>query len=51
MQAIKQKEAAVKRLVNKFTSDSISEEEIEWCLYSIGTYGTGTYFRLFWDMD
>ncbi len=36
MQAIKQKEAAVKRLVKKFTSDSISEEDIEWCLYSIG---------------
>jgi len=36
MQAIKLKESAVKRLVNKFASDSISEEEIEWCLYSIG---------------
>ncbi len=36
MQAIKQKEAAVKRLVKRFTSDSISEEDIEWCLYSIG---------------
>lgn len=36
MQSIKQKEAAVRRLVSKFTSDSISEEEIEWCLYSIG---------------
>jgi hypothetical protein len=36
MQAIKLKESAVKRLVNKFASDAISEEEIEWCLYSIG---------------
>ena len=35
-QAIKTKEAAVKRLVRKFSNDDISEENIEWCLYSIG---------------
>jgi len=35
-QCIRQKEAAVRRLVNKYTTDSISEEEIEWCLYSLG---------------
>ena len=35
-QAIKTKEAAVKRLVRKFANDDISEENIEWCLYSIG---------------
>jgi len=35
-QNIKQKEAAVKRLIYKFTSDNLSEDEIEWCLYSVG---------------
>ena len=35
-QAIRIKEAAVKRLIHKFSSDNMSEEEIEWCLYSIG---------------
>merc|ERR1719348_312437 len=35
-QAIKLKEAAVKRIVRKFSNDDIGEEEIEWCLYSIG---------------
>jgi len=35
-QAIKCKEAAVKRIVRKFSNDDIGEEEIEWCLYSIG---------------
>jgi len=35
-QAIKTKESAVKRLVRKFSEEEISEEEIEWCLYSIG---------------
>jgi len=35
-QAIKVKEAAVKRLVRKYSSDDLGEEEIEWCLYSIG---------------
>jgi len=35
-QAIKTKEAAVKRLVRKFSNDDVSEENIEWCLYSIG---------------
>jgi len=34
-QAIKCKEAAVKRIVRKFSNDDIGEEEIEWCLYSI----------------
>jgi len=34
-QAIKVKEAAVKRLIQKY-SNNMSEEEIEWCLYSIG---------------
>jgi len=34
--SIRLKEAAVKRLINKFSNDDISEEEIEWCLYSIG---------------
>ena len=34
--AIKTKEAAVKRLVRKFSGDDLSEEEVEWCLYSIG---------------
>ena len=36
-QAIKCKEAAVKRMVRKFSNDDVSEEEIEWCLYSIGS--------------
>jgi len=35
-QAIKVKEAAVKRLVRKYSSDDLGEEDIEWCLYSIG---------------
>ena len=35
-QAIKVKEAAVKRLIRKFSNDDFGEEEIEWCLYSIG---------------
>eukprot|EP00088_Acartia_fossae_P015987 TRINITY_DN1889_c0_g1_i15.p1 TRINITY_DN1889_c0_g1~~TRINITY_DN1889_c0_g1_i15.p1 ORF type:complete len:593 (-),score=122.50 TRINITY_DN1889_c0_g1_i15:501-2279(-) len=35
-QAIRVKEAAVKRLIHKFSSDNMSDEEIEWCLYSIG---------------
>jgi len=35
-QAIKCKESAVKRIVRKFSNDDIGEEEIEWCLYSIG---------------
>jgi len=35
-QAIKCKEAAVKRIIRKFSNDDIGEEEIEWCLYSIG---------------
>ena len=35
-QAIRVKEAAVKRLIHKFSSDNMTEEEIEWCLYSIG---------------
>merc|ERR1711970_247830 len=35
-QAIKCKEAAVKRIVRKFENDDLGEEEIEWCLYSIG---------------
>ena len=35
-QAIKNKESAVKRLVRKFSNDDVSEENIEWCLYSIG---------------
>lgn len=35
-QAIKVKENAVKRLIRKFSDDNITEEEIEWCLYSIG---------------
>jgi len=35
-QAIKCKESAVKRLVRKYSNDDISEEDIEWCLYSIG---------------
>jgi len=35
-QAIKCKESAVKRLVRKFSNDDVSEEDIEWCLYSIG---------------
>ena len=35
-QEIKKKEAAVKRLVRKFSNDDVSEENIEWCLYSIG---------------
>merc|ERR1719495_427005 len=34
--AIKMKESAVKRLIRKFSDDNITEEEIEWCLYSIG---------------
>jgi len=34
--SIRLKEAAVKRLVRKYSSDEISEEEVEWCLYSIG---------------
>ena len=35
-QAIKCKESAVKRIVRKFSNDDLGEEEIEWCLYSIG---------------
>merc|ERR1719347_1901072 len=35
-QAIKCKESAVKRLIRKFSDDNITEEEIEWCFYSIG---------------
>merc|ERR1711973_760190 len=35
-QEIKKKEAAVKRLVRRFSNDDVSEENIEWCLYSIG---------------
>ena len=35
-QAIKCKEAAVKRIIRKFENDDLSEDEIEWCLYSIG---------------
>merc|ERR1712032_650863 len=35
-QAIKVKEAAVKRLIRKFSNDDFGEEEIEWCLYSLG---------------
>lgn len=35
-QAIKCKESAVKRIVRKFSNDDLGEEDIEWCLYSIG---------------
>jgi len=35
-QSIRCKEAAVKRIVAKYSNDDITEEEIEWCLYSIG---------------
>jgi len=35
-QAIRQKESAVKRLISKYSNDHMSEEDIEWCLYSIG---------------
>jgi len=35
-QAIRLKESAVKRIVRKFSNDDLGEEEIEWCLYSIG---------------
>merc|ERR1719347_2429195 len=34
--SIRQKEAAVKRLVRKFSGDELSEDEVEWCLYSMG---------------
>lgn len=35
-QDIKAKERAVKRLVKQFSNDDLSEEAIEWCLYSLG---------------
>jgi len=35
-QAIKVKENAVKRLIRKYSEEKMTEEEIEWCLYSIG---------------
>jgi len=35
--SIRLKEAAVKRLIRKYTDDDkMTEEEVEWCLYSIG---------------
>lgn len=35
--SIRLKEAAVKRLIRKYTEDDrMTEEEVEWCLYSIG---------------
>jgi len=35
-QEIKSKERAVKRLIKQFSNDDLSEEDIEWCLYSLG---------------
>jgi len=35
-QDIKAKERAVKRLIKQFTNDDLSEEAVEWCLYSLG---------------
>ena len=36
-QEIKSKERAVKRLIKQFSNDDLSEEDIEWCLYSLGS--------------